>query len=175
MVWRNVGAILLTDQWQYTLPVYGNIFRLNHVIRDVDSFYGRALICQSSFSGGNPELFQIKKVYPKRELDVYEFAKPEIFIERRLALRLSQGSRIGVTRSWQIIINEDYYDPDKHFTYIQSSPETQWYVTHDLERYPYVTTFNEFGEIIEGEVRYINTREIVIYFSQEMSGRVELD
>lgn len=175
MVWQPVTSLTLGNNWRYTQPVYGNIFRLKHSFSYPLKRRMLALICQANGEIDDIELFQVKRVYPKKEYDIYEFARPEIFASRRLGMRLAHSSAVGLFPVWQVQIEENYYDPDKHFVYYQLVPAYQWHVVHNMNRYPSVVVFNEVGDVMQGNVEYISTMEVLIAFNIEVSGKVVLD
>lgn len=45
-------------------------------------------------------------------------------------------------------------------------------VNHNLNKYPAVNVMNSAGEEVEGEVDYLNTNQLIVYFAAPFSGRI---
>lgn len=58
------------------------------------------------------------------------------------------------------------------FDYEQMSAATVWTVNHDLGRYPAVTVTDYSGNVVYGDVEYINTNTVTITFSAAEGGYV---
>ena len=48
---------------------------------------------------------------------------------------------------------------------------TTWTIEHNLGLYPSITTVNDRGEVIIGEITYIDNNTINVVFSEEVSGK----
>ena len=59
---------------------------------------------------------------------------------------------------------------DKDFTFTQSSAATTWSVTHNLNKFPSVTTTLADGQQVIAEVTYNNKNNLTITFSSSNSG-----
>lgn len=63
---------------------------------------------------------------------------------------------------------------DKNFTYTQNTPQSIWTVVHNLNKYPAIQAFEDFGsggiQEIEGQVDHINMNTAVITFNASVSG-----
>ena len=64
---------------------------------------------------------------------------------------------------------------DKNFTFIQSAPSTTWTIAHPLDKYVSVSVTNFNGFVIQGEIDYISTDEVVVTFTQPVAGRAFLN
>lgn len=62
-----------------------------------------------------------------------------------------------------------------HFTFVQSTPDTEWIVDHSLETFPSVTVVNSSGETVEGDVTYESNSRVVVRFSAAFSGTIYLN
>lgn len=49
---------------------------------------------------------------------------------------------------------------------------TEVIVTHNMNKYPSVTIIDSAEEEVEGEVDYINTNQLIVYFALPFSGKV---
>ncbi len=56
------------------------------------------------------------------------------------------------------------------FTFTQVAPATTWTIAHTLGRRPSVTTIDDAGERIDGEVTYPDLATVLIDFSQPIAG-----
>lgn len=61
------------------------------------------------------------------------------------------------------------------FTHIQSAPSAIWIVDHNLKRYPSAVPTDSMGNVIYGEIRYINNNRIQITFTTPISGLVQVN
>ena len=64
---------------------------------------------------------------------------------------------------------------DKHFTYIKSTPDSIWEITHDLDKYPSVTVVDSAGSVVMGDITYTSKSAIKITFSAAFSGKAYLN
>ncbi len=62
-------------------------------------------------------------------------------------------------------------------TYVhdQATPSTIWTVTHNLSRYPSVTTIDSAGTQVFGGLAYVSVNELVISFSSAFGGKAFLN
>jgi hypothetical protein len=69
----------------------------------------------------------------------------------------------------------DAIEEDKNYTYVQSTPSTQWVVVHNMNKYPNVAVFDDNNNTVWTEVVYTNLNTITINFNSAMSGTVTLN
>ena len=74
---------------------------------------------------------------------------------------------------WGNISGLPTYNPFQ--TFIQSKTTSTWQVNHDLGKYPSVTTVDDQGNLIYGDVVYNSDDQITITFSAGVSGKVYLN
>lgn len=60
---------------------------------------------------------------------------------------------------------------DKNYVHNQTAASALWTVAHNLGKYCAVTVTDSGGNIIVGNVEYINTNKLLIRFSSAVSGR----
>lgn len=60
------------------------------------------------------------------------------------------------------------------YEYNQLVPATTWVITHNLGRFPAVTVVDSAGTVVEGDVDYVSTTQVVLTFSTPFSGRAWL-
>ena len=58
--------------------------------------------------------------------------------------------------------------------YTQGTPDTLWRITHNLGRYPNVTTVDQTGNPIEGEVNNVSLNYMEITFSAPVAGTASM-
>lgn len=61
-----------------------------------------------------------------------------------------------------------------NFVYNQSGASALWDITHNLKRFPTVTTVDDFDNQIIGDVSYISNNRLTISFSAAVSGKAYL-
>lgn len=109
MTWNNLALVPATDNWQYTEPFVGDYVRIRHLLgadkRDLP--YGFVGLLAQAFDFANTvELFEIVRIYPYNQEDIFKVVNPFPNQERRLAIR---GQRKYETNlNWQMVI--DYWN-----------------------------------------------------------------
>jgi hypothetical protein len=83
-MWVPLLAANLEKNWSFSPPTEASKFRLSY--RNFARIYARGLISQASMSHP-PEFTSFRRLYPKFEIQVFEFVKPVEFERRRLAVR----------------------------------------------------------------------------------------
>lgn len=81
----------------------------------------------------------------------------------------------GVTLSGNKTSSELGLTGDKDFTYIKSTPDKVWEITHNLDKYPSVTIVDSAGSVVMGDITYTSKRAIKITFSAAFSGKAYLN
>ena len=64
---------------------------------------------------------------------------------------------------------------DKDFTYIKSTPDSVWEITHDLDKYPSVTVVDSAGSVVMGDITYTSKSSLTVTFSAAFSGKAYLN
>lgn len=64
---------------------------------------------------------------------------------------------------------------DKNFIYEQSTPAKTWLIKHSLNKYPSLILFDNEGNFMLSEIKYINTEEIIINFNSEVAEKAILN
>lgn len=64
---------------------------------------------------------------------------------------------------------------DKHFTYIKSTPDKIWEITHNLDKYPSVTVVDSAGSVVMGDITYTSKSSLTVTFSAAFSGKAYLN
>lgn len=62
-------------------------------------------------------------------------------------------------------------DGDKHFTYEQLVPSSEWRVQHNLNKFPSVTVVDSSGAVVAGDCRMVDTNNVIIYFNGAFAGK----
>lgn len=60
------------------------------------------------------------------------------------------------------------------FTFSQSTASNTWTVNHNLGRIPLVTTVNDAGQVIIGDVTHVDSNNVTINFSEALTGTIYL-
>lgn len=64
---------------------------------------------------------------------------------------------------------------DKFFEYEQMTPEDQWRIVHPLDKFPSVTVVDSGGNVVVGDVEYVDKATIVLTFQSAFSGKAYLN
>lgn len=64
---------------------------------------------------------------------------------------------------------------DKDFTYIKSTPDKIWEITHNLDKYPSVTVVDSAGSVVMGDITYTSKSSLTVTFSAAFSGKAYLN
>jgi hypothetical protein len=59
---------------------------------------------------------------------------------------------------------------DNGFTHVQAVPATTWNISHGLNRFPMVTTVDNLGDVMFGDVLFVDSNTIAIVFSSAVTG-----
>ena len=81
----------------------------------------------------------------------------------------------GVTLEGNKTSSELGITGDKHFTYIKSTPDSVWDITHDLDKYPSVTVVDSAGSVVMGDITYTSKSALTVTFSAAFSGKAYLN
>ena len=90
MTWRNVGFLSTAEFWVYTVPFIGDYVRIAHNfnVAPEDLPYGfTGLIAQAYDFDGNVELYNVRKLYPFNENDIFPIINPFPDRPRKIAIR----------------------------------------------------------------------------------------
>ena len=64
---------------------------------------------------------------------------------------------------------------DKTFTFTQPTPQLEWLINHNLEKFPSVSVVNENEILMYGDTTYIDDNNLKITFSAGFSGKAYLN
>lgn len=64
---------------------------------------------------------------------------------------------------------------DKNYVHVQGTAATDWYIAHNLGKYPSVTIIDSANSMVIGEVEYVDMNNVILHFSAEFSGRATLN
>ena len=65
--------------------------------------------------------------------------------------------------------------PDAHYEHDQPVASATWTVTHSLGKYPSVSVVDSAGDVVVGEINYVNNNSLTINFSSAFSGKAYLN
>jgi len=86
---------------------------------------------------------------------------------------LTDNSTRVATTEYVIGKAEELIDSNQ-FTYTQSVASSFWTVNHNLGRIPLVTTVNDSGTVIIGDITHTDVNNVQIEFSEPLTGTVYL-
>lgn len=106
MSWTNVGLVSTTDDWQYTQPFVGDYVRIRHLLGAAqdDLPYGFTGLLAQAFDFENTvELYNIRKLYPFNQEDIFPVINPLTGRSRRLGIRGQKRYQTKI--NWRVVID----------------------------------------------------------------------
>jgi hypothetical protein len=64
---------------------------------------------------------------------------------------------------------------DKNFVYTQASAAATWNITHNLNKYPSVSIVDSGGNMVTGDIQYINLNNVTLSFTSAFTGKAYLN
>lgn len=64
---------------------------------------------------------------------------------------------------------------DKFFTHSQQVASSQWNIEHNLNKFPSVAVVDSANNWVMGEIQYINSNNLIIFFTAPFSGKAYLN
>lgn len=64
---------------------------------------------------------------------------------------------------------------DKNFVYTQSSAAATWNITHNLNKYPSVSIVDSGGNMVTGDIQYIDLNNVTLSFTSAFTGKAYLN
>lgn len=65
--------------------------------------------------------------------------------------------------------------PDKAFIFEQIEPSSEWVIEHGMDKHPSVSIVDEEGLLIMGDVQYIDTNTVKVFFATDFAGNAYLN
>ena len=106
MSWTSVGLISTTDDWQYTQSFVGDYVRIRHLLGAAqdDLPYGFTGLLAQAFDFENTvELYNIRKLYPFNQEDIFPVINPFPGRARRLGIRGQKRYQTKI--NWRVVID----------------------------------------------------------------------
>lgn len=82
MTWKFLANLSLTDEWQFTSTVDGDFFRFQYPLA-----YPITVQLAQAQTVKQTELWEVREIVAKPELEIFQIEKPVFFSLRRLAMR----------------------------------------------------------------------------------------
>jgi hypothetical protein len=64
---------------------------------------------------------------------------------------------------------------DAEYVFTQAIPSSTWTINHPLNKYPSITVVDSSKRLVEGDVQYVNTSQMIVTFSGSFSGSAYLN
>ena len=64
---------------------------------------------------------------------------------------------------------------DLNYTHYQDTPQEKWIIKHNLGKYPVVTTVSSAGDVVYGNVHYIDQNSLYIEFIGAFAGKAYIN
>lgn len=61
------------------------------------------------------------------------------------------------------------------FSHDQIVASNKWIINHNMDKYPSVTVVDSAGSMVVGDVEYVSSNQIILYFIAEFSGKAYLN
>ena len=62
-------------------------------------------------------------------------------------------------------------DGDKTYVYYQNVQSDAWEIQHNLDKYPSITVVDSASNVVVGDIRYVDTNNVVVTFTAPFSGK----
>lgn len=62
-------------------------------------------------------------------------------------------------------------DGDKTYVHYQNVQSDTWEIQHNLDKYPSITVVDSANNIVVGDIRYVDTNNVVVTFTAPFSGK----
>lgn len=62
-------------------------------------------------------------------------------------------------------------DGDKTYVHYQNVQSDTWEIQHNLDKYPSVTVVDSASNVVVGDIRYVDTNNVVVTFTAPFSGK----
>lgn len=62
-------------------------------------------------------------------------------------------------------------DGDKTYVHYQNVQSDAWEIQHNLDKYPSITVVDSANNIVVGDIRYVDTNNVVVTFTAPFSGK----
>lgn len=88
------------------------------------------------------------------------------------------GTRLGVRREGETEYIYTDLKPDgadKSLVHDQLIASKDWYIVHNMDKYPSVAVVDSAGTIVIGEIEYLDSNTLVLHFSAEFAGKAYLN
>lgn len=79
------------------------------------------------------------------------------------------GTELTNTAYWSVLMENDT-SADKTFEYQQTKATTEWLIVHNLNKYPSVTITDALGNVLSGDVQYIDSNQLKITLQTPYNG-----
>lgn len=79
------------------------------------------------------------------------------------------GTNLSNTAYWSVLMENDT-SADKTFEYQQTKATTEWLIVHNLNKYPSVTITDALGNVMSGDVQYIDSNQLKITLQTSCNG-----
>lgn len=87
------------------------------------------------------------------------------------------GRLLSIGNDGMVTVSEisDMTISDRYFQFVQNIISDEWFIEHNLNKYPSVTVVDSAGTIIHGEVTYLTLNSLKIKFQTSFLGKAYLN
>lgn len=61
------------------------------------------------------------------------------------------------------------------YSHSQMQPASEWVITHNLGVFPSVTVLDSTGEVVEGDISYVDSNTVILTFANPFGGSAHLN
>lgn len=69
----------------------------------------------------------------------------------------------------------EVYSQNSTYIFTQAVAAADWYIQHDLNKYPSVTVVDSANTLVMGGVEYVSPNVVILHFSAPFSGKAYLN
>jgi hypothetical protein len=66
-------------------------------------------------------------------------------------------------------------EPSEEYVFEQVIPSSEWVIQHNLNAHPSITVVDEYGSVVDGDWKYIDSNKVILYFSAPFNGTAYLN
>lgn len=106
MPWHSLGQFQLIDEWSFSQPVIGEIFRISHrLIDNVSNKYLKAVIAQG-FDDGKINIFNPQRLSYRLESEIFTFYFPSGIARQKIAFKRLDQTNIDWVIEAEVFLSD---------------------------------------------------------------------
>jgi hypothetical protein len=147
--------------------------QLKDINKDISNLQDRCKETESNITVLNDIKADKETTYTKEEVDDAFSKKEDIAHINELLDTKSNKSEVYTKEEVDKIISS--LDTSTTYIFEQTEPSSEWFIQHNLNKYPYVITVDLNGEEFFGDKIYIDSNSLKILFTTKTVGKAYLN